>query len=54
MTQCFACVLVHRPTDCKLAHYNNGPSAKGLSDLKKMLGVTSLGFEDNFQADYYW
>jgi hypothetical protein len=44
----------HRPTDCKLIQYNNGPTPQVLSDLKTMLGVTSLGFEDNFQAEYYW
>ena len=44
----------HRPTDCKLVQYNNGPTPQVLSDLKTMLGVTSLGFEDNFQAEYYW
>lgn len=48
------CLPAHRPTDCKLIHYNNGPSPQMLSDLRNMLGVTSLGFEDNFQAEYYW
>jgi hypothetical protein len=31
-----------------------GPDPELLKDLRGMFAVTSLGFEDNFKAEYYW